>query len=83
MRYTSNIVAAAALAAVASAGDAPATHGNPLDITYAATIQVTTADALSGAMKIAASPNGQGVNIQFSMYNLPGNGDLCTLIDCF
>lgn len=77
MRYT--IATVAALASVAAAGDAPVVENNPLDVTYSATIPQNNAVDLSGAMKIAAAPDGEGVNIQFSLYNLPGTGDLSML----
>lgn len=76
MRYTSSILTAAALASVAIAGDAPVVQGNPLDITYSATIPQKNATILSGAIKVAGSPTGQGVQIQVALYNLPDSGDL-------
>ena len=74
MRYTSSILCAAALAGFVVADDAPVVQGNAQDLTYSATIPQKNADDLSGAVKIAASPDGEGVNIQIALYNLPAGG---------
>ena len=80
MRYTSSIIAVAGLAAIVAADDAPVVKGNPIEITYSATIPATNGSTLSGAFKAASAPDGQGVNIQVSLYNLPNNGDLSTWV---
>lgn len=76
MRYISSLATVAALSSIALAGDAPVVQGNPIEDTYSATIPEKVAGALSGAVKIAASPDGEGVNIQIALYNLPSGGDL-------
>jgi len=77
MRYTSSILTVAALASVAIASDAPVVQNNPIEVTYSATIPTgANAKAISGAIKVAASPDGEGVNIQVALYNLPDTGDL-------
>ena len=81
MRSVSSFAAVAALASIAAAGDAPVVNNNPIAATYSATIPEDTAGELSGAIKIAASPSGQGVAVQFAMYNLPNSGDLSTFAD--
>jgi len=81
MRSVSSLAAVAALASVTTAGDAPVVNNNPIAATYSATIPEDTAGELSGAIKIAASPSGQGVAVQFAMYNLPNSGDLSMFSD--
>jgi len=81
MRPGSSLAAVAALASIATAGDAPVVNNNPIAATYSATIPEDTAGELSGAIKIAASPNGEGVAVQFAMYNLPSSGDLSMSLD--
>lgn len=78
MRYISSIVSVAALASIAAAGDAPVVEGNPIEITYSATIPQVNAQDLSGAVKISSAPDGEGVNIQVSLYNLPSGQKLST-----
>ena len=45
-------------------------------VTYSATIPTTNATTLSGAFKAAAAPDGEGVDIQIALYNLPTGGNL-------
>ena len=68
----------AALACAVSAGDAPVVKNNPIGITYSASLP--NKGSITGSLKGAAAPNGEGVNIQGAFYDLPSNsGNLCTL----
>ena len=73
MRYTSSIAAVAAFASMATASDAPVEKGNPLGVTYTATLPNTGVDSITGQVIIAAAPNQEGVNIQAAFYNLPAS----------
>jgi hypothetical protein len=79
MRYISNIAAAAAIISVAVAGDAPVAEASNIDTSYSATIPAAV-NSLSGAILAAVAPNGAGTNFQISFYNLPGTGNLSTLM---
>jgi hypothetical protein len=78
MPSISNIVAAAAVVALVSAGDAPVAQSDlTTGITYSATLPNSGVDAITGAVIGAISPDGRGTNFQVSFYNLPGSGSLC------
>ena len=76
MHYISKVAAVAALVSVATAGDAPVVENNPIGVTYSATLPSTGPDAITGAIKGASNPNGEGVYFQGVFYNLPGSGSL-------
>lgn len=74
MRY---ILSIAAVAAIATAGDAPIAESSGISDTYSATIPAKV-DSLSGAVLGSVSPDGSGTSFQISFYNLPGTGNLST-----
>lgn len=73
MRYISSEAAVAALVSCAAASKAPVVHNAPIGITYSATLPSGNAN-ITGAVKGAGAPNGQGTNFQVTFYNLPSDG---------
>lgn len=76
MRYTSGFAAIAALVSVAAADDAPVAEHTNIGMTFAANLPNN--GEITGSFVGAGAPNGEGSNIQISLYNLPYGTTLST-----
>ncbi len=77
MGYTFDVLAAATVITLATAGNAPLANSDlTTGLTYSATLPNTGVDAITGAVLGSIAPDGTGTNFQVSFYNLPGSGSL-------
>jgi hypothetical protein len=80
MQIFVSLLAVAAAASTAAAGDikprqtsanAPVVTNNPIADTYSATLPNKGTNSITGAVKGASAPSGEGVNFQIAFYSLP------------
>lgn len=69
MRYASSFAAVAAFISLAAADDAPTAESTSIGTTFAATLPAS--GDVTGSVLGSAAPNGEGSNIQISLYDLP------------
>lgn len=76
MRHAITSAALAALVSLASAANAPTAQNTNIGMTFAATLPAS--GAVTGSVLGSGAPNGEGANIQISLYNLPQGSQLST-----
>lgn len=74
MRYATGLVAIAAVVSRATAEDAPIAENTNIGMTFAANLPNN--GGVTGSFVGAGAPNGEGSNIQISLYDLPQGSSL-------
>lgn len=73
MKLTRSIIVFGALSFASAAPDAPAAQGNPIGVTYIATLPKVKSTPIRGSIQ-GASTNGTGVKFEVQLSGFPASG---------